>query len=152
MTDTALPRLRRAARILLLDHDDHLLLLRYLVPGRAPFWCGPGGECEPGESFAAAARRELHEETGLRVADCGPEVARRGGEFATLTGEWIRSDERFFMVRTARFALDDSGHTEVERAAQMSHRWFTRAELASWPETIFPEDIAALLEALAPAG
>ncbi|MBC2653642.1 NUDIX domain-containing protein [Novosphingobium flavum] len=150
LAEQTLPRLRRAARILLIDPDDRVLLFRYVVAGRAPFWCGPGGECDPGETFAAAARRELFEETGLEVADCGPERARRGGEFATLTGEWIRSDERFFVVHAPRFNPSDQGHTAVERAAQMTHRWFTRAELPAWPETIFPEDIATLLDELAP--
>ena len=147
-----LPRLRRAARILLLDERDQLLLFRFVVPGRAPFWCGPGGECDPGEDYAAAAVRELFEETGLRVDSCGPERALRKAEFATLAGEWVRSEERFFLVRTPHFAVDHGGHTADERAAQMSHRWFSRSELADWPEPIFPEDLPALLGQLLTPG
>lgn len=30
-------------------------------------WCCPGGHMEPGESPHEAARRELHEETGIKV-------------------------------------------------------------------------------------
>ena len=145
-----LPRVRRAARILLLDDRDQLLLFRYVLAGRAPFWCGPGGECDPDEDFPAAAVRELHEETGLRISDCGPELARREAHFATLAGEWVHSDERFFLVRTEPFTVDHSGHTDDERAAQMTHRWFTRAELTAWAEQIFPEDLPALLHQLAP--
>ena len=148
---TPLPRLRRAARILLIDDRERLLLFRFVVAGRAPFWCGPGGECDPGEDFAAAAVRELHEETGLQVSHCGPERACRTGEFTTLAGEWVRSDERFFLVRTPCFAVDHSGHTAQERAAQMTHRWFSRSELAGWPEPIFPEDLTALLDELVPS-
>ena len=33
---------------------------------RLGVWLPPGGECEPDETPLAAARRELHEETGLR--------------------------------------------------------------------------------------
>jgi hypothetical protein len=29
-----------------------------------------------------------------------------------------------------------------------SHRWFARDELADWPETIFPEDLAGMLATL----
>ena len=144
------PRLRRTARVLLLDNRDRLLLFRCSVAGRAPFWCGPGGECDPGETFAAAALRELYEETGLALTECGPERARRESAFQTLTGERVRMDERFFLVRTAAFVPSDSGYTLAERAAQMTHRWFTRAELRRWPETILPAGIADLLEELAP--
>ena len=51
--------------------DGELLLL-----GRAPLsprWDIPKGIAEPGEAFAAAARRELFEETGLQA----PEAALR---------------------------------------------------------------------------
>lgn len=42
---------------------------RYLVlhrsPGGGAYWHGVAGALEPGESYAEAAARELHEETGL---------------------------------------------------------------------------------------
>src|SRR3954451_12601065 len=47
--------------------DGELLLL-----GRAPLsprWDIPKGIAEPGEAFAAAARRELFEETGLQASE-----------------------------------------------------------------------------------
>src|SRR3954451_14737475 len=43
-----------------------------LLLGHAPlsrFWDIPKGIAEPGEAFAAAARRELFEETGLRAPE-----------------------------------------------------------------------------------
>lgn len=138
-------RIRRAARILLTDADDRLLLFRYSPPARRAFWCAPGGECEPGEDFDRAARRELLEETGLDT-DCGPEIARRADDFVTLEGEPVTSDERFYRVRVDRLEVSAQGWTALERQMQMQHRWFTRAELADWPEPIFPATLLALLE------
>jgi hypothetical protein len=52
-------RIRRAARVIVVDPASRALMFRYHVPGRQPFWVTAGGECEVGESFADAARREL---------------------------------------------------------------------------------------------
>jgi 8-oxo-dGTP pyrophosphatase MutT (NUDIX family) len=51
----------RAAGILILSPDDHVLLL-HRVDGQG--WAFPGGGIEDGESAEGAARRELLEETG----------------------------------------------------------------------------------------
>lgn len=139
-------RIRRAARVLLLDEHDRLLLFRFAPQDRAPFWCGVGGECDPGEDFASAAVRELFEETGLSLKDCGPELARRADDYVTLLGEPITSDERFYRVRTTSFMPDTRGHTEIEQALINEHRWFTRAELANWHEPVFPVNILELLD------
>ncbi|MCK2212543.1 NUDIX domain-containing protein [Actinomadura sp. ATCC 31491] len=50
--------------------DGRILLGERVKAGEPPSWCLPGGAVEPGESFEAAAARELREETG--VSDAGP--------------------------------------------------------------------------------
>ncbi|MBX9886032.1 MAG: NUDIX domain-containing protein [Novosphingobium sp.] len=145
--NTSPRRIRRAARILLIDEHERLLLIRFAPPGRRAFWCGVGGECDAHEDFHAAAVRELFEETGLRLASCGPEIARRTDDFITLEGEPVTSDERFFRVRTVNFTPDPAGLTPLERALIQEFRWFTTAELAQWHEPIFPVTILELLQA-----
>ena len=138
-------RLRRAARIIVLDPKGRVLMFRYDVPGRPPFWVTAGGECEPDESFEDAARRELLEETGI-IADPGPQIARLTPEFVTVEGEPVQADERFFIVHVAEARIDTSRHTALEQRLMTQHRWFTRAELADWAEAVFPQTITDMIE------
>jgi 8-oxo-dGTP pyrophosphatase MutT (NUDIX family) len=140
-------RLRRAARLIVLDPELRALMFRYDVPGRPPFWVTAGGECEADESFEDAARRELLEETGF-VADPGPEVARMTPEFITVEGEPVQADERFFLIRVAEARIDTSRHTALEQQLMTRHRWFTLEELEDWPEAVFPADLATMIRSL----
>ncbi len=142
---TATPR--SAARILLLDPEDRVLLFRFDPGDRPAFWATPGGAIDPGEAFADAARRELREETGLDM-DCGAEVHARQVEFVTLEDVAVAADERYFRVRVADAAIDTAGHTDLERRVMREWRWFGRDEIAGWPEPIFPEELDLLLERL----
>ncbi len=137
-------RLRRAARIIVLDPATRALMFRFDVPGRAPFWVTAGGECDPGESFADAARRELLEETGI-TADPGPQIARMTPEFVTVEGEPVQADERFFLLRVGEARIDTAGHTALEQKLMTQHRWFTLDELESWHEAVFPVNLAEMI-------
>lgn len=137
-------RLRRAARIIVLDPQGRALMFRFDVPGRPPFWVTAGGECDPGETFADAARRELLEETGI-IAEPGPEIARMTPEFVTVEGEPVQADERFFLVRVADTAVSTAGHTALEQQVMTQHRWFTLEELENWHEAVFPVNLADMI-------
>lgn len=145
MDAPAQKRLRRAARIIVLDPDNRALMFRFDVEGRPPFWVTAGGECEPDEDFDEAARRELFEETGI-TADPGPQIAQTTPEFVTVEGEPVRADERYFLVRVSEASINTANHTELEKRLMTRHRWFTLEELRDWPEAIFPVNIADMVE------
>lgn len=57
---------RVSARAVVVDQEGRILLIRHSDNDRV-FHVLPGGRVEPGETAAEAARREVHEETGLQV-------------------------------------------------------------------------------------
>ncbi|WP_127473624.1 NUDIX hydrolase [Microbacterium sulfonylureivorans] len=59
--------LRVAAYAVVIDADDRILLAHW-NEGRRAAWTMPGGGLEPGEEPERAARREVREETGFKVA------------------------------------------------------------------------------------
>ena len=82
-------------------------------PDRPSWWITAGGGRDEGESAEAAARREVLEETGLRLDELGPVVLTRSAEFE-FEGAWIVQDEVFFIARVGS-AGDRPGHVRVER-------------------------------------
>lgn len=136
---------RPAARILLLDAQDRVLLFRFAPEDRPPFWCTVGGAVDPGEGHMQAARRELLEETGID-ADPGAEIAQRWCDFRTIEGVEVHADERYFVVRTAATAIDTARHTPLERRVMQAWRWFDRDAILGHDEPIFPEDLLTLLD------
>ena len=143
-------RPRPAARILLVDGRGRALLFRFTVAGRAPFWVTPGGALDPDESYEHAARRELKEETGLD-RDPGGQVARRVADFTSVEGVPVTADERYFRIDVDAHDVDPALHTDLERRVMQSWRWFTRDEIAIYPEAIYPADFLDLLAATEPA-
>jgi 8-oxo-dGTP pyrophosphatase MutT (NUDIX family) len=143
---------RRSARVILIDAADRVLLLRLALSPDPPAgghpWLTPGGGVEEGEDLARAAARELQEETGLTVSPADLRlVAYTAGqaELGWISG-LFRDD--FFLYRVARHDIDTTGLTEFERLHYAGHRWWTQPELAATTETVYPNDLAALVGAL----
>lgn len=137
-------RVRRSSRLIVLDPEQRVLLFRFDVPDRPPFWVTAGGECNGRESFEEAAKRELFEETGIR-ANPGKQIARTTPEFVTVEGEPVQADERYFLVRAFDAAISTVHHTELEQRVMTQHRWFAAEELADWHEAIFPENLVEMI-------
>jgi 8-oxo-dGTP pyrophosphatase MutT (NUDIX family) len=142
------PIVRNAARIVLLDERDRLLLFLWdderLDVRR--IWITPGGGLDAGESFEQAARRELWEETGME-ADPGPCVWQRR-HVLRVGKRWIDQRERYFLTRVPRIDVDRANHTALERTAMLDHRLWSIDEIAASREWFAPRRLAELLPPL----
>lgn len=148
---------RRGARVILLDEDDRVLLIRghdVDQPERS-WWFTIGGGIDAGETALDAAVREVREESGIVLAahDVHGPVFTRSAIF-DFAFEHCRQDEEIFLARvpSSSFVVEDrSGWTTLEQDVIDELRWWSLVDLAAVDIEVFPEGLAALVASLLPA-
>jgi ADP-ribose pyrophosphatase YjhB (NUDIX family) len=137
---------RLAARVILLDPDDRVLLMRYDDgPPNGRHWTTPGGGVEEGEEYPAAALRELAEETGWTDVLLLGEVHRRRFEFE-YDGQIVLQTERLFLARTDQRNRPITGVEAMHAVDRIAAwRWWTLAEIEATDEQVWPAGLVGLI-------
>jgi 8-oxo-dGTP diphosphatase len=123
---------------LLLRRGQLLLLRRHphdaIYPGR---WDLPGGGVEVGHTLEATLRREVREETGLRVRIGRPFDVR-------LVRIPVRGDRPFPSVQvTLRCTVVGGGTVQLDPSEHTEARWVGRGELGRLRLVPAQQDVAA---------
>ena len=141
-------RERHTARVLLVDPQGRILLMKGRLPGdpEAPHvWFTVGGGVEAGETTHAAAAREIVEETGLGDARLGPVVWTGEAMLHDRKRRPVHFKEAYVVAWTQGGELSRDGWRPLEREFVDDLRWWTLGELQATPEQIYPEGLADLL-------
>lgn len=143
-----LPQLRPAARAVVLDRDDRVLLVRFEFKNGVTLWAAPGGGIEPGESAQEALARELTEEVGVEPpadpAHVWHQVIVADGHATGYDG--VTND--YFLVRVdTPNSVGTMSEAELRAENVTGHRWWTVDELLAHqgPEYFAPRDLPRLL-------
>jgi 8-oxo-dGTP pyrophosphatase MutT (NUDIX family) len=130
---------RAAARILIVSETSRILLLLAEESSGQRWWLAPGGGLDPGESFEAAAQREMAEETGVAVP-IGPWVWTRRHIY-TWDGRPHDQYERYFVARCSEFEVAPIAiDTYV-----IGHRWWSLSEIQESTDDFTPRSLRTLL-------
>jgi 8-oxo-dGTP pyrophosphatase MutT (NUDIX family) len=142
---------RNAVRLVVRDSDDHILLFHTRevgAPELGEWWELPGGGLDDGETYVAAALRELREETGLIV------TASRVGEpswrrIASFRHRNVRHLQHEVVVElrldVPGSAIDDTGRLDYEKEDYFDFRWWAIGDITASTERFYPRSLPVLL-------
>lgn len=143
-------RRRQAARVVVLDRDMRILLIKARDPANPllrTWWEIPGGGMDPAESSAQTAARELREEAGIHSADIGPVVWTQRVQF-TFAGLFFDQDEFIHVAWTDQTELHAPDLEAFEALAFQGTKWWTLDEVVNATAEFLPPRLPELLPAL----
>jgi putative acetyltransferase len=142
-------RRRDAARLILLDQERRILLLK-VRHIKGPhigqfYWSAPGGAVDADETFDKAAVRELFEETGIKVDAVDQCIVEEKFVHCLPSGNQVFAHEKYFLVETNNPQITDEHYTEEEKQEIVGHKWWHFGDLSTTSEMLHPENLVAML-------
>jgi 8-oxo-dGTP pyrophosphatase MutT (NUDIX family) len=139
---------RLTARVVLLDPDDRILLVKGRLPDNPDgpaFWYTVGGGLEEGESLQEAAVREVGEETGFTDIALGALLWYDEVILADIRLEPRLFKQHYILARTAGGQLSRDGWEDYEHQLSDDMCWWTLGEIRRSRDTFYPIGLADLL-------
>lgn len=144
---------RSAVRVVVMDASDKVLLFHTRdadLPDLGEWWELPGGGLDPGETYVAAAIRELREETGIvaEPSDIGPPNWRRRASFRHRQRRHVQDEVIVALrLRAPGPDIDGSRRLDYEREDYFAFRWWPVPEIVDSDERFYPGKLPALITA-----
>ena len=98
--------------------DDNVLLTKRAIPPSKGKWCLPGGHIDIGETALDAAKREVHEETGLLLVE---------PKYFMYTDDYFPRQD--FHAIALHFYGKASGEENMNKGEVSEQGWFSQNEL-----------------------
>ena len=141
------PALREAARAIVFDPDDRVMLLRY--DENDGFWATPGGSLEPDETHRQAVVRELREELGVQHVTLGSHLATPTKDHP-VAGRNVRQAEHYYLAGVQPENVLPQSAANPDNIQEW--RWWTLAELAATSQTVYPAELTELVREILASG
>ncbi|MFI6624960.1 hypothetical protein [Streptomyces sp. NPDC050528] len=123
-------------RLVAVDTDDRLLLVKNQQAGSAPRWVLPGVRRQQGVTARSTADALVTDLT-LPTTEPGPQRLCRRSASSVVAGELARTEELLFLVRL-----------DVPGPPGDAARWYAPSDLAALDEPVLPPDLADLVAEL----
>ena len=142
---------RRAVRVVVRDCEGKILLFRtrdVTEPEQGEWWELPGGGIDAGETYLAAALRELQEETGIvaRAEQVGRPSWRRTATFRYRQARRLQHEVVVEVALDgAGAAIDEAGRRDYEKEDYTDFRWWSVAEIEAHAGRFYPGRLPLLL-------
>lgn len=141
-------RVRQSSRIILLNPENRVWMLRINDPAR-PRWILPGGGVEEGETLEDAARREMWEECGINDAEIGPLVGIRTALAKFKDYGHHLASEHYFVVKLNDQLPNPDNMLPHEVDDYTRQAWFSAEDMRASYEQIYPVGLADLIDLIA---
>jgi 8-oxo-dGTP pyrophosphatase MutT (NUDIX family) len=140
---------RHAARVLVFDEADRVLLVQFSDARGHSWWAAPGGGLDEGEDHRSAAARELREELGRDDIELGPQIGWRSHTLSFNGQPWMTQREDWFVARRTHFEIP-AEQKDLLRAEHVTDiGWWSAEEMMSSGVVTAPRHLAGIVSQIA---